>query len=148
MKLSRVNSTKELCAWFKQHGLTPSENAHVDFVDDVHTSGSWHYRRGPGVLQSNRQGTCAIDLNDYDVSDTKFYRLRRGDWKLWKPMSETEALNTVYNKLRRAAQKHRWPVAEMFFAGRGYKASAGWNYNVAISGHDGHLHVGFSSDRW
>jgi hypothetical protein len=36
----------------------------------------------------------------------------------------------------------------MFFDGVGYRIETGWDRNAAISGHDGHLHVGLVSFRW
>jgi hypothetical protein len=152
MRLSRIKNTKQLCQWFRDHGLTPSENAHVDHVDRVHTSGSWHYKttasNGITYEPSNYQGTCGIDLNDNDVSDTKFHRVRRGDWKLWRPASETEALRFAYKRVLRVARRKNWPLAEAFFNGLGFKDDTGYSVNRPIGGHDTHDHFGFTRDRW
>jgi hypothetical protein len=129
--------------------MTPGESSDFGIVHAVHTVGSMHYRHGTKAnLLSNKQGNLAIDLNDTGVSDTWFYRLRRREWKLWKPASEQEALRFVYHKVLKAAKKNGWPLEEIFHNGFGYIVERGYGINHPISGHDNHLHIACYRHDW
>lgn len=166
MKLSNVHSVTELGDWFQRRGLSPGENFAFGIVSPVHVGcpaeppvdwRSVHYHKGSlASLGPKRlvrgietpQGNCAIDLNDDSVADDKFHRLIRGQWRIWKPSNETESLLFIYGRILAAAQKHHWPLYEMFFDGHGFMQSYGYSVNHPITGHDTHLHVGFARHSW
>jgi hypothetical protein len=158
MRLKDVTSVTQLGNWFRSKGLTPGENhafgtvnpVHVGYLDRSWTSFHYHFGTSAtlGVKQSVRgiqtpQGNLAIDLNDTGVSDDNFHRLIRGQWKLWKPKSETEALNYIYDRVLAVCLANHLPLAELFFAYRGYLATDP-THNHVIEGHMDHLHVAFS----
>lgn len=154
MKLGECQSVKDVIEWLQKKGLSPSENAIVGTVYPVHTASSWHYKvfkdgkvvDGPektisykGQNVRVRQGKLGIDLNDNNVSDDKFGK---------KMTDETAALTHVYFRILQVAEAKNWPLAEAFFWKWGFKAQAGYDVNVPISGHDTHAHFGFSKSRW
>lgn len=159
MRLRSVHSTHDLGRYFASKGLSPGENFYFGGVNPVHVGAhtSWaslHYHRwNLGTLGQKRsdgtpQGDLAIDLNDRDVSDDTFHRLIRGQWRIWRPSSETEALKFIYGRIHTVARKRHWPLYEMFFDSLGFMQSLGYDVNHAITGHDDHLHVGFSKSSW
>lgn len=148
-RLASVRSVTALGFWLRRHGLTPTENRKFGGVDPVHSATSLHYQKDKkGSFDPNKQGNLALDVNDISVVDTAFYRLRRGRWRFWKPQSEAEALAYAYATLLSVARKKGWPMDEMFFHKHGFRVETGFEANTPISGHDGHLHVGFQSFQW
>lgn len=154
MKLGECKGVEDLIRWMQKKGLSPGENAIVGTVYPVHSSSSWHYKvfkdgrvqDGPiksvtykGRRVDTRQGKLAIDVNDNDVRDDKFGK---------KMTDETAALTHVYFRILAVAEEKRWPLAEAFFWKWGFKAEAGYETNVPISGHDTHAHFGFSRATW
>ena len=83
MKLDRCQSVRDVGRWLQQHGLSPGENRYFNGVAPVHSDTSMHYRRGTkdSGVRADKQGDLALDVNDVDVKDTLFWRLRRGRWR-------------------------------------------------------------------
>lgn len=104
-----------------------------------------HYRRGnkDSGVRDDLQGDLALDVNDRDVRDTSFYRLRRGHWRMWNPQTEHEALMFAYEKILSTAKKKDWPLEEVFFDGKGSIIEEQHDRNHPIGGHDTHMHVAF-----
>lgn len=152
MKLSDVDSVVELGRWLQARGITPSEHRAFGGVDtDAHSKNSLHYQRvkdGRRYFPADKQGTLALDVNDNDVRNTAIWRLRRGQWRLWRPTSETDTLYYVYDRILRTAQQKGWPLNEMFFGNKGFRVETGYGSNRPIGGHATHLHVGFDKARW
>lgn len=156
-QLEAVEGVKQLLGWMMFKGLSPGENAHVGPVHRVHTfPSSWHYQiynpvmkriqLGPSIVvlgESTPQGRLGIDLNDNDLKDDRFKQVKLGKFK-----DEADVLNHVYDRLAEVAKKENWPLAEMFFADRGYKRENGWKVNVKVPNHDDHLHAGFYLPHW
>jgi hypothetical protein len=160
LRLHKVRSMTELGKWFGSKGLSPGENSAFGVVNPVHvghgsTWASYHYHTAVGMLGPDRlvgdtktpQGNLAIDLNDISVADDVFHKFMRGHWQVWKPQSEAQALTLVYDRVLAAAHQHHWPLAELFFADRGYIASDP-THNHPQEGHDDHLHVAMSQHSW
>ena len=128
MKLDRCQSVRDVGRWLQQHGLSPGENRYFNGVAPVHSDTSMHYRRGTkdSGVRADKQGDFALDVNDVDVKDTLFWRLRRGHWKMWWPQSEHEALLFAYNKILAMSKKKGWPLEECFHNGQGldYRGAA------------------------
>lgn len=143
MKLEDCQSVRQVGNWLQQHGLSPGENRFFGGVHDVHSDTSMHYRRGTkeSGVRDDLQGDLALDVNDRDVRDTAFYRLRRGQWRAWRPQSEHEALMFAYNKILKVALAKRWPLEEVFFDGKGSIIEEEHRVNHPITGHDGHMHA-------
>lgn len=155
--LEQVHSVRELLGWMMFKGLSPGENAIVGPVHLVHTyPTSWHYQKwnkktkrmelAPVAVvlgKSVPQGRAGIDLNDNDLKDDGFRQVKLGKFK-----NEADVLNHVYDRIAAVARKENWPLAEMFFADRGYKRASGWGVNVQVPNHDDHWHGGFYLPRW
>lgn len=148
-RLAGLHSVTAVGMWLRRHGLTPSENRTFGGVDPVHSATSLHYQKDrKGSFAPDKQGNLALDVNDISVVDTAFYRLRRGHWRFWKPQTEAAALGYAFDRLLATARTKGWPLDEMFFHQRGFRIETGFGANTPISGHDGHLHVGFQNSEW
>lgn len=142
MKLDQCRSVRDVGRWLQRHGLSPGENYFFGGVAPVHSDGSMHYRQDvKSNLRDDKQGNLALDVNDRDVSDTVYYRLRRGHWRAWRPQTEHEALMFAYNKILATAKRKGWPLEEVFFNGKGAIVEEQLRVNHPISGHDGHMHA-------
>ena len=140
MRLRTVKSVIELGEWMQLKGYSPGEHPRFGGVHDVHTPGSLHYGKARNEAERQRLKFpgLALDVNDRDVTDT-----RKGQFK-----SEGEALKWLYMRILQVADDFDWPLDEMFFDGYGFIKERGFDFNHAITGHDGHLHVGFERKDW
>jgi hypothetical protein len=151
MRLAKVRSVRQLGEWMLDHGITPSENRHFGGVARVHSSSSLHYQdfgNGKRYIRPDSQGELALDVNDNDVSDSWWRRLRRGEWRIHKPRTEAETLEWLFKKIKKVSRDKGWPLDEMFFDRWGFRKETGYQNNTPISGHATHLHVGFYRDEF
>lgn len=134
MKLRGVYSVVGLGRWMQERGFSPGEHPAFGGVSNTHTRGATSSPNDDSLHYSQR----ALDVNDRDVDDTV-----RGQFS-----SEAESLKWLYGRILTAAEAHRWPLDEMFFDGLGFIKERGFDHNHPIGGHDGHLHVGFTTPSW
>ena len=129
MKLKNVKSVVQLGKWLQEQGISPGEHSKFGGVHPVHTTGSLHYR------------DLALDVNDRGIDDTLIAGRRGFD-------TEHEVLRWLYGRILGVAEANGWPLDEMFFNGFGFIKERGFDHNHPITGHDGHLHVGFTRAEW
>lgn len=130
MNLIQCKGVVDVGKWMQTKGFAPGEHPKFGGVHPVHTPTSLHYKG------------LALDVNDRDVKDTLMGN-RPGQFQ-----SETQALRWLYGRLLGISEAKGWPLNEMFFDGFGFIVEQGYDHNHPIGGHDGHLHVGWSKDKW
>lgn len=109
--------------WVAERGITPWQGPGKWGPVGSHSQESLHYHGQ------------ALDCNWYGADPLDH------DWA-----DEHDALVWLFNRVLSYKKKNpNWPLDEMFHRNLGFRKESGVNANVPITGHDNHLHIGFTT---